>query len=424
MRAIEFRRFAPDRLRGKAIEPTAAVPPEFMPPELQKRMRAAFGHVRTEQTEAQTPEGVGGPDDSWIHANRAAFLILEGERRAVAARLCGSYWRPRNRYRDLALVTKLIHLEYEHLAGRVSRKAGAPSPRGGSPALSGDTPADWARPWGSGPLLEMRTTLIYYLGQRDRLARRLPAPIVARATEDAELYRDRVWARFEMAMGDWSLELENEPPWAPAPRKPPAKPWESLAARARESLEARRRENLEARRWTSLAKVVWTSLAAKPWGSVRLRAAAVTAAAVAATGIGIMVTRGPSAPSSAPSRAALASVPELPLAAVSKKLPRQSHPAPDRGAGQHRSTAPEPTPSDSVAPPSAAPRVKRPTELTAAPVAPAPVPAPAPSPAPAAAAPAPAPQPTPSPQPAPTPSPDPVHSLPPPVHPLPNPGGG
>jgi hypothetical protein len=377
-----------------------------MPPELQKRMRAAFELDRAGQIEVQIPgESVAEEDDSWIRANSAAFMIIEGERRAATARLDRPYWRRGDRYRDLALVTKLTHLEYEHLAGRVSRRATGPSPPAGPAALNRDTPADWARPWGSGPMLEMRTTLIRYEGQGNRLAKSLPARTVARATADAERYRDGVCRRFEKAMGEWGLELERELAGASGPGKSPANPWASLAARARESLEGRG--------WTNLAKVAWTSLAAMPWGSLRLRAAAAASVAVVAAGVGITVTRGPSASSSAPS--AVASVPELPLAALSKKGLRESRPARDRAAGQparHPSTAP-----NSVAPPSATPQVEGQTALTAAPVAPS-VPPPAP-----VAAPAPSPSPAPSPQPAPEPSPGPVHSLPGPVHSLPNPGG-
>jgi hypothetical protein len=377
-----------------------------MPPELQKRMRAAFELHRAGQIEVQIPgEPVAEEDDSWIRANSAAFMVIEGERRAATARLGRPYWRRGDRYRDLALVTKLTHLEYEHLAGRVSRRATGAAPPAGPPALNRDIPADWARPWGSGPMLEMRTTLIRYEGQGDRLAKSLPARTVARATADAERYRDGVCRRFERAMGEWSLELERELAGAPEPGKSPAKPWSSMAAKARESLEGRG--------WTNLAKVAWTSLAAMPWGSLRLRAAAAASVAVVAAGVGITVTRGPSSSSSAPSPAAVASVPELPLAALSKKRLRESRPARDRATGQsarHRSTAP-----DSVAPPSAAPQVEGQPALTASPVTPS-----VPPPAPAAA---PAPSPSPAPSPAPTPSPGPVHSLPGPVHSLPNPGG-
>ena len=73
-------------------------------------------------------------------------------------------------------------------------------------------------------MLEMRTTLIRYEGQGDRLAKSLPARTVARATADAERYRDGVCSRFERAMGEWSLELERELAGAPEPGKSPAKP--------------------------------------------------------------------------------------------------------------------------------------------------------------------------------------------------------
>ncbi len=349
-------------------------------------MHTVFQRVRAGQIEVQIPgERVAEEADPWIRANSAAFLILERERRAAAARLGRHYWRRGDRYRDLALVTRLTHLEYEHLAGRVSRKAGGPSPAAGRPALNGDMPADWARPWGTRPMLEMRVMLIHYQGQGNRLARRLPARTVARATADAERYRDRVCSRFERAMGEWSLELERELAWAPEPRRPAGKPRATLAARAR--------ERLEAWGWTSLAKVAWTSLAAKPWGSLRVRAAAVAAVAVAAVGIGITVTRGPSASSSSNSHAAVASVPQLPLAALSKKIPGESHPARDQSGGQHarhRSTAPEQTPTEPVAPPSAAPRGGGRTAVAAPPIAP---PAPAPA---TAVAPSPAPAPSPA----------------------------
>ena len=99
-------------------------------------MHSVFQRVRAGRIEVQIPgERVAEEADPWIRANSAAFLILERERRAAAARLGRHYWRRGDRYRDLALVTRLTHLEYEHLAGRVSRKAGGPSPAAGRPAL-------------------------------------------------------------------------------------------------------------------------------------------------------------------------------------------------------------------------------------------------------------------------------------------------
>ena len=157
MRAKELWRFAPRFQMRTEPERAMAVPPELVPPELQKKMVAAFERARAERLAAQIPqEGASQAGDPWTRANTAAFLILERERRAIAARLSRPYRRPGDRYRDLVLVTKLIRLEYEHLAGRVGERAGAPSPPNGLPA-GGDMPADWARPWGSGPMVEIGT---------------------------------------------------------------------------------------------------------------------------------------------------------------------------------------------------------------------------------------------------------------------------
>ena len=144
-----------------------------MPPELQKKMVVAFERARAERLAAQIPSaGAQHGGDPWIRANTAAFLVLEGERRAIATRLSRRYRRPGDRYRDLVLVTKLLRLEYEHLAGRVGGRDGAAAPPNGLP-VGGDMPADWARPWGSGPMVEIGTAFVFYRDQRDRLARQL-----------------------------------------------------------------------------------------------------------------------------------------------------------------------------------------------------------------------------------------------------------
>ena len=115
---------------------------------------------------------------------RLRSCILERERRAIAERLSRPYRRRGDRYRDLLLVTNLIRLEYEHLAGRVGGRAGAPSPPNGAPA-GGDMPADWARSWGSGPMVEIGTAFSFYQDQADRLASRLPARTLASAAAGA-----------------------------------------------------------------------------------------------------------------------------------------------------------------------------------------------------------------------------------------------
>ena len=65
------------------------------------------------------------------------------------------------------MATKLIHVEYEHLAGRAIESADSRSLSNGG-ADDGERPADWARPWGSGPLIEMDTALSFYQDQRDQ----------------------------------------------------------------------------------------------------------------------------------------------------------------------------------------------------------------------------------------------------------------
>jgi hypothetical protein len=391
MRAQELWRFAP-RLHMRT-EPERAM--AVMPSELEEKMVAAFERARAERLAAQIPREVAGQAvDPWTRANTAAFLILEREHRAIAVRLSRPYWRRGDRYRDLILVTELIRLEYEHLAGRVGRRAGPPAPHNGSPA-GDDMPADWARPWGSGPMVEIGTALIFYLDQRDRLASRLPARTMARTAADAARVRDRILSRFERAMGEWRLELENGRGAAADSGKRQASPPIAEAA------------GDEKRAW--------------PWASLgTTRRVAAVAAVFVAVGVGAAFakTRGGESAKvvSAPSPA-VASVPE-PLAARGE---RSREPQPGRGRGArhgaaHRSRAPQRGQGN------AGVREADQTALT-----PSEIPPPAPEPA-AEPAPAPTPPPPPDggpgpePQPDPKPQPGPVSSLPPPVDGLPAPG--
>src|SRR2546430_5311334 len=167
MRAREVRRLAPGSRRGTRPESAMAMSPESMPPELYRKMHAAFERARAERLDTTlAEEGAREASDPRTRANTGAFLILESERRAIAARLCRHYWRPRDRYRDLDAITKVTQLEYEHLAGRLGQADGPP--------LGGASPADWAQAWGSGPMLELGVAFIFYRAQRDRLGRRLP----------------------------------------------------------------------------------------------------------------------------------------------------------------------------------------------------------------------------------------------------------
>jgi len=398
MRAKELWRFAPGSHMKTEPERAMAVRPEQIPPELQRKMVAAFERARAERLAAQVPEEAASQaGDPWTRANTAAFLLLERERRAIAGRLTRSYRRPRHRYRDLVLVTKLIRLEYEHLAGRVSERAGHPAPPNGLPA-GGDMPADWARPWGSGPMVEIGTAFTFYRNQRDRLARQLPTRTLKLAAAAAEQHRDRILTRFEGAMGEWSPELERGRVTTADPGNGRARPIPKTAGHQR-------------RAWPST--------------SLRLtRPATALVAVFAAVAVGTIIaeTRGGGSPSVVSTAStAVASVPELVA-----KLPREPQPARGRGTREgapHGSRTPQRNEgkeaNHAVLTASEIPPAAPPPEVAPAPIAPAaPVATPAPTPAPPPDKP-----PTPEPRPNPKPRPGPVNTLPPPVNTLPPPGG-
>lgn len=396
MRAKQLWRVAPRFQKKTEPKRAMAVPPESMPPELHRKMVAAFERARAEQFAAKVPAEGRRAGDPLTRANTAAFLILERERRAMASRLCRPYRYHGDRYRDLILVTKLIRLEYEHLAGRVGPKAGPQSPPHG-PA-DGETPADWARPWGSGPMVEIGTALTFYADQRDRLATRLPAHTVANAAADAARERNRILSRFERVKGEWRLEFE---------------PGRDAAVDSEQGQAAR-----------ATAEAAGHGKRAWPWASFGLpRPNVAVAAAFLVVGVGTLfaVTRGGGSPNVVNTASpVVASVPE-PRAALAERA-RGSQPGRDRGARQRRHRggghkADQAALTASALPP---PAPEPASEAAPAPVAPAAPPAPTPTPAPA---PAPDDGPASKPQPDPNPGPGPVSSLPPPVNPLPGPSG-
>ena len=125
---------------------------------------------------------------------RDAFLIVENQRRSLAARLQGSD-RPRpDRYRDLLLVTYLIQLEYGYVAARVNRSQKLPSLTASPTTLGKDTPAKWAQPWGVGAMFELRAAFVEFSKRRDRVARRLSPEARIEATAEA---KERMAAIFD-----------------------------------------------------------------------------------------------------------------------------------------------------------------------------------------------------------------------------------
>jgi hypothetical protein len=371
MRAKELWRLTPRLHTTTEPRRATAVPPESTEAEVQAKMLAAFERTRAERPAAHPDDGVRSPGDPRISANAAAFLVLERERLAVAARLSHPYRRRGDRYRDLILVTELIRVEYEHLARRGGDAAGTQSPTNGLGGV-GDLPADWARPWGAGPMVEMGTAVAIYRSQRDRLARWLPTASRDGAAAAADVQLGRIISRFESAKGGRDLWPE------PLPKSAPQRTWS--------------------------------------WGSLRVpgRAAGV-AVALATIGVGgiLAATRGgdPVDTVSAPSQAVVA-VPAA-MAAVNE---RPHQPPSARGASdaskavEHKAREARPLDQSALA----ASETPPPHPKPAPDVAPAPAATAAPPP------PAPAPQPDPSPQP--DPNPGPVSSLPPPVGSLPDPG--
>jgi hypothetical protein len=362
--------------------------PSELPPELQAKMVAAFERARAERLAALIPNAPRRRvRDPYIRDNTAAFLVLERERRTIAARLSRRFRRRGDRYRDLILVTKLIHVEYEHLAGRAGGRARVPAPTNGL-RVNGDRPADWARAWGSGPMVEMGTTLSFYEDQRDRLARRLSTPRLGLAAASAARHQDRILSQFEGARAGRRFDQE---------------PFSATRSR-----------------WQAMRDRWW------PWAitpQLTRRAAAVACACAALAGASLVATRGSESPAGGSEPpAALAAVPDG-LVALGQRLRdsqaglRSAAPSPkDSDRGHRNAGADQPAPVETTPPP---PEPASPATATT----PAPVAAPPPPPPPAPA-PAPEPQPEPSPQPNPQPKPDPVSPLPPPVGSLPPPGSG
>jgi hypothetical protein len=349
-------------------------------------LQAALQRVQEAQGAVPGP-GNGAPArDRLAHSNRAAFLALEDERRAIATRLQRSDRHRGERYRDLVLITKLSRLEHEHLVGGIENGAGASAPAEDPPALGREAPADWGRPWAVGPLVELRATYADNRSQRDRVARQLLPWTRASIAAESERSFERIVDRFE------ALREASDP-------MPKANGEMALGSRGR-----------------------------------RLRVPRIPHVAAAAAGLGLVVVAvAVAANLDTGTPASQASIPAATAADLGGSLPALEYRRP-AGTRHHKDTKRpprKPEASDPQVEPVAVAPVRphrSPRTVSAAP--------PPPAPAPAAPAPAPAPQPSSGP-PAPQPSGGgggsnggngngggPVSSLPPPVNSLPPPGSG
>ncbi len=349
------------------------------------RLRAAFRRVQEAQGAVPAP-GNGAPPDRLAHSNRAAFLALEDERRAIAGRLQRSDRHRGERYRDLALITKLSHLEYEHLVGGLDGGPATSSLAEDPPALGREAPAGWGRPWAVGPLVELRATYAEHRRQRDRLARQLLPWTRARIAAEAQRSFELIVDRFK------ALRETSEP-------MPQSSGEMAVRSRGR---------GLAVFRVPRVAVAVGLGLLA-------------VAVAVAAT---LNDTGTPASQASIPTAAAADLGGSLPALEYRQPAGTRQHKDAKRPSRKPEASEPQVEPV-AVAPVRAH---RSPRTVSAAP-APAPV-APAPAPQPSSGPPAPAPQPSPSggggsdggggggg-------SGGPVSSLPPPVNSLPPPGSG
>jgi hypothetical protein len=352
------------------------------------RLRAALERVQTAQVARRPPSDGVRARDPRVRSNRAAFLALEDERRAIAARLQRTDRHRGERYRDLVLITKLSRLEYEHLVGRIEDGAVTSTPAEDPPALGRHSPAEWGHPWAVGPLVELRATYGDYRRQRDRAGRQLLPGTRASVADQAQRAFERIHERFEALRG--------------RPR--------SASQPGGETATIARRRRLRIPR-----------VAAIP----RLAVVAALGTAAVAVGIGASLDSGtPSSQANLATAAAADLGDSLPVLDYRKPAGRD-------GGKEAKRPARKPEREPRVQPVAVAPTRPSPTQRTVsqAPVTPAPVPA--------APAPAPAPQPSSEPPaPAPQPSPSsggggggggdggPVSSLPPPVNNLPPPGSG
>ena len=155
--------------------------------------------------------------DSSDVIRKQAFLLLEGERRSLAAHLRPA-WRPRGRYEDLSLVIMLARLERDWLS------QSGPRPVGGDPlGVQRNQPrsrlAGWAMPWGAAPRTKLEADIDHMGDALKRLGRWLPRRTVAKAERGARRRLANIATGLQEP-GPRAWPAVPAPPQGPAPDRP------------------------------------------------------------------------------------------------------------------------------------------------------------------------------------------------------------
>ncbi len=157
------------------------------------------------------------PVDSSDVIRKQAFLLLEDERRSLAAHLRPA-WRPRGRYEDLSLVIMLARLERDWLSQSGPRSVGG-DPLGIQRNQPRSRLAGWALPWGAAPRTKLEADIDHMGAALTRLGRWLPRRTVAKAERGAGR-RLAIIATGLQEPGPRAWPAVPTPPQGPAPDRP------------------------------------------------------------------------------------------------------------------------------------------------------------------------------------------------------------
>jgi helix-hairpin-helix protein len=206
-----------------------------LPPVGRQRRPSIVNQVAYQRRgEAKPPQradaaAFGGADDAAIVARRRAFLLLEGHRESLAARI-GRQLRVSRRYEDLCLVKMVTRLQRDYLSQPTQAGAGGDQPFGGGRGPLEYGVADWARPWGPSCLVQLQSDLNDFDDKLKHARRWLHAgtqrEAEARAGERFVEIMAKMAGRLKTAdftLPSWASRssLMSRRPAAPGPEAPP-----------------------------------------------------------------------------------------------------------------------------------------------------------------------------------------------------------